>query len=185
MIDRPFFINIDHRTIEDTQQQQTCSQRLARRLNELALFQPQFRWVAGNTNVVADTISRNPTWNDGNNRAVSLAALLESLTSMEPADEGALFAQTTQTSVNITAECIHCYNSDKHWSYMAHTLQPRKFQRYELLNGLLYFRIRPGAPARVCVPANISTEKHCVARGARRANSRTSWISQEPAPSSI
>ncbi|OWY91013.1 hypothetical protein PHMEG_00040579 [Phytophthora megakarya] len=80
---------------------------------------------------------------------------------MEPADKGALFAETTQTSVNITAECIRCYNSDKHFGPIWRTLssnssRARKFQRYELLNGLLYFRIRPGAPARVCVPANIA-----------------------------
>ncbi|KAG3177977.1 hypothetical protein PC128_g16633 [Phytophthora cactorum] len=38
LIDKPFFINTDHRTIEGILQQQTCSQRLARWLNELALF---------------------------------------------------------------------------------------------------------------------------------------------------
>ncbi|GMF30442.1 unnamed protein product [Phytophthora lilii] len=37
LIDKPFFINTDHHTIENILQQQTCSQRLARWLNELAL----------------------------------------------------------------------------------------------------------------------------------------------------
>ncbi|OWZ01386.1 reverse transcriptase [Phytophthora megakarya] len=66
LIDRPFYINTDHHTIATILQQQTCSQRLARWLNELALFQPMFHWIEGTSKVVADMISRTPIWNDGN-----------------------------------------------------------------------------------------------------------------------
>ncbi|KAE8992295.1 hypothetical protein PR003_g22052 [Phytophthora rubi] len=72
LLDSPFFINTDHKTIESLLTQQTFSQRLARWLNELSLFQPRFRWVAGSTNVVVDTISRNPLWSDRTSPAVSL-----------------------------------------------------------------------------------------------------------------
>ncbi|GMF28886.1 unnamed protein product [Phytophthora fragariaefolia] len=73
LIDKPFYLNTDHRTIEGLLQQQTCSQTLARWLNELALFQPRFRWVPGSTNVIADSVLRRPDWSD----AISLSELLQ------------------------------------------------------------------------------------------------------------
>ncbi|KAG3089897.1 hypothetical protein PI125_g17857 [Phytophthora idaei] len=159
LIDKPFFINTDHRTIEGILQQQTCSQRLARWHNELALFQPHFKWVPGPTNIIADTISRNHNWNDGTSRAISLSALLKSLTSQEPVESEALFAQSTVQAPDIPAECARLYASDKYFGPIWRALtsdspRTRKYQRFDLSEGLLYFRIRPGAPARVCVPAN-------------------------------
>ncbi|KAG3010938.1 hypothetical protein PC120_g14748 [Phytophthora cactorum] len=158
-IDKPFFINTGHRTIEGILQQQTCLQRLARWLNELALFQPQFKWVPGPTNISADTISRQHDWNDGTSRAISLSALLKSLTSQEPVESKALFAQSTVQAPDIPAECARLYASDKYFGPIWRALtsdssRTRKYQRFDLSEGLLYFRIRPGAPARVCVPAN-------------------------------
>ncbi|OWZ02353.1 LOW QUALITY PROTEIN: LTR-Retrotransposon skipper [Phytophthora megakarya] len=55
---KPFYLNTAHRMIESLLQQQTCSQRLARWLNGLALFQPRFKWIAGSTNITADSTSR-------------------------------------------------------------------------------------------------------------------------------
>ncbi|OWZ09915.1 Pol Polyprotein [Phytophthora megakarya] len=78
IIDSPFYINTDHHTIATILQQETCSQRLACRINELALFQPMFRWIEGTSNDVADMFSRTPFWNDGTAREISLSALLES-----------------------------------------------------------------------------------------------------------
>ncbi|TYZ66257.1 hypothetical protein PybrP1_008128, partial [[Pythium] brassicae (nom. inval.)] len=58
LIDSQFYISTDHRTIESLLQQQTCSQRLAWWLTELALFQPLFKWIHGSDNTAADALSR-------------------------------------------------------------------------------------------------------------------------------
>ncbi|OWZ12678.1 Pol Polyprotein [Phytophthora megakarya] len=63
LIDKPFMIRTDHHTLEHILQQKTCSQRLARWLNELGMFQPLFKWIKGDANL--DTT------------AISLAALLK------------------------------------------------------------------------------------------------------------
>ncbi|ETN00919.1 hypothetical protein PPTG_24175 [Phytophthora nicotianae INRA-310] len=76
LIDKPFMINTDHRILETSLQQKTCSQRLARWLNELGMYQPLFKWIKGDTNVVADFSSRNPDWKQ-DSTAISLAALLK------------------------------------------------------------------------------------------------------------
>lgn len=84
LIDRPFYINTDHRTLESILQQTTCSQRLARWLDELSLFQPKFRWISGDTNVVADAISRYPQLDASDSPAhVSLGSLLAQLNAQQ------------------------------------------------------------------------------------------------------
>ncbi|GMF23320.1 unnamed protein product [Phytophthora fragariaefolia] len=155
LIDKPFFINTDHHTIENILQQQTCSHRLARWLIELALFQPLFRWVAGTTNVVADTMSRQP--DDGTSRAISLSALIQSIVSPTDEEPGSLFAQRV-TSLDIPSLCRQHYGDDPIFGPIIRDLSSataadtRRLRRFSLSDGLLYFQIRPDTPRRRCIP---------------------------------
>ncbi|GMF40356.1 unnamed protein product [Phytophthora fragariaefolia] len=157
LIVKPFFINTDHHTIKDILQQQTCSQRLALWLNELALFQPLFRWVAGTTNVVADTMSRRPEWDDCTSRAISLSALIQSIVSPTDEEPGSLFAQRV-TSLDIPSLCRQHYGDDPIFGPIIRDLSSataadtRRLRRFSLSDGLLYFQIRPDTPRRLCIP---------------------------------
>ncbi|KAG3010747.1 hypothetical protein PC128_g18124 [Phytophthora cactorum] len=102
LIDKPFYLNADHQTIGSLLQQRTCSQRLARWSNELALFQPRFKWVAGSTNIIADSVSRRPDWSDGTSGDISLSELLRQLTTPDSdPDAATLFAQHSSDLVNL------------------------------------------------------------------------------------
>ncbi|KAE9001995.1 hypothetical protein PR001_g18376 [Phytophthora rubi] len=156
LIDRPFYINTDHHTIATILQQQTCSQRLARWLNELALFQPMFQWIEGASNIVADMTPRKPIWNDGTSRAISLSALLESLTTPDRAEEpNSLFAMRLPS---LLEECRRLGAHDSFIGPILKRLQEpaqqvsaelRHFQDEE---GLLYFQPFAEAPRRLCIP---------------------------------
>ncbi|KAF4033788.1 RNase H-like domain found in reverse transcriptase [Phytophthora infestans] len=84
LLDRPFYINTDHKTLQSILEQKTCSQRLARWLNKLGMYRPIFRWIPGDTNVIADMVSRNPSFHPAESaHFVSLADLLRQLTTTQ------------------------------------------------------------------------------------------------------
>ncbi|GMF38444.1 unnamed protein product [Phytophthora fragariaefolia] len=159
LIDKSFYLNTDHRTIEGLLQQQTCSQRLARWLNELALFQPRFGWVPGSTNVIADSVSRRPDWSDGTSRAISLSELLQQLTSQDP-DHGqaSRFAQDASQGLNIHMMDRENYSKDKIFGPIIHDITAesdtgsRRLRRFMYEDGLLFFQVRPDTPRRLRIP---------------------------------
>ncbi|KAE9010458.1 hypothetical protein PR001_g16169 [Phytophthora rubi] len=115
LIDKPFYIDTDHRTLESILQQSTCSQRLARWLNELSIFQSRFKWIPGDTNVVADAISRAPQLGSEEPAShVSLAALLDQLTkiqsTMAPDDA---FLNFMRERPSIQEQCKRLYPEDQ------------------------------------------------------------------------
>ncbi|KAG6614674.1 reverse transcriptase [Phytophthora cinnamomi] len=160
LLDSPFFINTDHKTIESLLTQQTCSQRLARWLNELSLFQPRFRWVAGNTNVVADTISRNPLWSDRTSRAVSLQTVLQALTTSQPDEEPNALLYQRLTRSSLPTRCRRGYLEDPYFAPILRALgednpqDSRQLAKFSLEDGLLYFQVNPTAPRRLCIPTD-------------------------------
>ncbi|KAE9273772.1 hypothetical protein PR003_g29801 [Phytophthora rubi] len=95
--------------------QQTCSQRLARWLNELALFQPLFKWVPGPSNVIADAISRRQDWNDGTFRSISLSELLHALSDSKPPDADEQLLQMTTQTIDIKEACRSGYDKDAYF----------------------------------------------------------------------
>ena len=98
LLDQPFTVETDHQTLQDLLTQRSCSQRLARWLNLLSEFQPQFKWIPGSTNDTADGISRRHDFQPTDRPAssVDLRQLLRTILDQAPEEE--------ETSVIITNE---------------------------------------------------------------------------------
>lgn len=103
LIDKPFFVNTDHRTLQSILEQKTCSQRLARWLNELGMYKPIFKWIPRSTNIVADAISRKSDFEPTESASrVSLASLLRQLTVLQelvPEEEALLHYMKDRPSI--------------------------------------------------------------------------------------
>ena len=90
LLDQPFTVETDHKSLETILTQRKCSQRLARWLNELSEFRPEFKWIPGITNETADGISRRPDFVPANGErasSVDLRDLLRSILAENDADE--------------------------------------------------------------------------------------------------
>ncbi|POM78437.1 LOW QUALITY PROTEIN: Reverse transcriptase [Phytophthora palmivora] len=58
LLDKPFVVETDHRSLETIFTQKTISRRVARWYDELSEYPITFRYIRGDTNTVADGISR-------------------------------------------------------------------------------------------------------------------------------
>ncbi|GMF28449.1 unnamed protein product [Phytophthora fragariaefolia] len=173
LIDKPFYVNTDHRTLESILPQSTCSQRLARWLNELSFFQPRFQWILGDTNVVADAVSRSPQLAaDDQPTHVSIGSLLAQLSEQHSrltADD-ALHLYMRE-HVSIAEQCKRLYASDPVLGplieYLVNTdrqgAPPVEFGRRIRANvshfmfddGLLFFQPDAESQQHLCVPADV------------------------------
>ncbi|GMF19515.1 unnamed protein product [Phytophthora fragariaefolia] len=82
LLDRPFTAEMDHKSIEMILTQKTTNHRVARWFNELAEFQPLFKWIPGEINTAADVLSRNPDF-ERKTAPVCLQELLEAAANRE------------------------------------------------------------------------------------------------------
>ncbi|POM65345.1 Hypothetical protein PHPALM_18951, partial [Phytophthora palmivora] len=60
LLDKPFIVETDHKSLETIFSQKTISRRIARWYDELSEYPITFRYIQGKTNTVADGISRRP-----------------------------------------------------------------------------------------------------------------------------
>ncbi|OWZ11648.1 LOW QUALITY PROTEIN: polyprotein [Phytophthora megakarya] len=173
LIDKPFYIDTDHRTLESLLQQTTCSQRLARWLNELSIFQPRFKWIPGDTNIIADAISRSPQLPaDEQPSDVSLGSLLEQLTKMHSnttPDES--FLNYMRQRPSIQQQCQRLYPDDAIFGPLLrhllvggeqaavpvdlHSTVRILLPNFFLDDGLIYLQSGSDERRRLCVPADI------------------------------
>lgn len=66
LLDKPFVCETDHKSLDTLLRQSTCTQRIARWLNELAEYPIFLKWIPGHTNDVADMLSRHPSFESAN-----------------------------------------------------------------------------------------------------------------------
>ncbi|KAG3068210.1 hypothetical protein PI125_g23464 [Phytophthora idaei] len=171
LIDKPFFVNTDHRTLQSILEQKTCSQRLARWLNELGSYRPLFRWIPGTSNVIADSISRNPAFEPTEPaQHVSLARLLQQLTTQpeEPVTVDA-YLRYMASRPSISQQCIRLYPRDVTYGLLYQHLLMRtdestpppvevprplrsNMDHFFIEDKLLFYQPNAESPRRLCVP---------------------------------
>ena len=109
LLDRPFLVDTDHHSLETLLTQTTCSRRLARWLDLISEFRPQFRWIPGDTNHVADAVSRRPDFVQGSR--VDLRVLLKGIIArMDASSTEKLYMHITELS--IADSCRALYEKD-------------------------------------------------------------------------
>ncbi|POM75903.1 Polyprotein [Phytophthora palmivora] len=146
LIDEPFFINTDHRTLQTILEQKTCSQRLARWLNELGSYKPLFSWIPGASNIVADAISRNPVFQPVNSvQHVSLANLLQQLARQHesPVDDSAFLYRYLED---------HDENSTTSVPVEVPKSLRANVKQFFVEAEVLYYQPIADEPRRICVP---------------------------------
>ena len=179
LLDRPFSVETDHQTLQDILTQSTCSQRLARWLNLLSEYRPEFKWIPGNTNTTADGLSRRSDFlpTEGPASTVGMRSLLQSIleftdesdTVVEPLQSLLYFAHCDQammvftllSSRDITVLCQENYPNDSTfsllWKFFSQggqgtVMAPKNVDKIIYLNNLLWKKSTKGGNLRLCIP---------------------------------
>ncbi|KAE9310844.1 Transposon Ty3-I Gag-Pol polyprotein [Phytophthora rubi] len=148
LLDRPFTVETDHKSIETILTQKTTNRRVARWFNELAEFQPQFKWIPGESNQVSDAVSRNPLF-EHKAAQVSLSELIEAARNRE------IVASVQTTSATVTHSAKQLYSTDQRVQELLQSIDSGKeVPRYSVKNGLLYYQTRDDENARLVIPDN-------------------------------
>ncbi|GMF16682.1 unnamed protein product [Phytophthora fragariaefolia] len=110
LLDCPFTVETDHKNIAMILTQKTTNRSAARWFNELAEFPPMFKRIPGETNTVADVLSRNPDF-ERKTGQVSWQELLDAARNREiVATIG-----TNKLTVAQTAKTMYSWNKDLQW----------------------------------------------------------------------
>ncbi|GMF48610.1 unnamed protein product [Phytophthora fragariaefolia] len=106
LLDHPFTVETDHKSIETILTQKTTNRRVARWFNELAEFQPLFIWIPGESNQVSDAMSRNPLF-EHKAAHVSLSELIEAARNRE------IVSSIQTPSATVTHSAKQLYSTDR------------------------------------------------------------------------
>jgi transposase InsO family protein len=177
LLDQPFSVETDHQTLQELLTQSTCTQRLARWLDFISEYRPEFKWIPGNTNDTADGISRRHDFMSRDRPAskVDLPQLLRSILArtkndgVNDCDDGKLYFmdfnnyefammtfQLLQTS-DIYELCRKYYKHDKNfepvWTFLQGGQEDTlgRFPHFSLHNDLLWYS-KDGEAKRLCIP---------------------------------
>ncbi|GMF68535.1 unnamed protein product [Phytophthora fragariaefolia] len=130
LLDRPFTVETDHKSIETILTQKTTNRRVARWFNELAEFQPQFKWIPGESNQVSDAMSRNPLF-EHNAAQVRLSELIEAARNRE------IVTSIQTPSATVTHSAKQQYSTDRRVQELWQSISSGKeVPRYSVKNGL-------------------------------------------------
>ncbi|KAF1321089.1 Retrovirus polyprotein, partial [Globisporangium splendens] len=148
LLDRPFNVETDHKSIETILTQKTSSRRVARWLNGLAEFQPRFKWIPGSTNDVADALSRNPNLKQ-KAAQVSLEELIAAAQNRE------IVASIKATSVTVAHMAKNMYSHD-HWirNILKRIKSGQEVPRYSIENEFLFYQTKEDQFPRLVLPDN-------------------------------
>ncbi|GMF52824.1 unnamed protein product [Phytophthora fragariaefolia] len=155
-IDRPFTIETDHKRIEMVLTQKTTNRRVTQWLNELAEFQPLFKWIPGETNTVADALSLNPDF-ERKTAQISLQELLEAAKNREI---GAMI-RTNKVTVAQIAKTMYSWNRDLQW-IIKRLKQGEDVPKYSLQDGILYYQTGEDETSRLYNPADEDLKNHVI-----------------------
>ncbi|POM61728.1 polyprotein [Phytophthora palmivora] len=148
LLDNPFTVETDHKSIETILTQKTTNRRLAHWFNELAEFQPKFKWIPGDSNQVSDAASRNPLF-EHKAAQVSLSELIEAARNRE------VVASIQTTSATVTHSAKQLYSTDRQIREIVQSIDSGKeVPRYSVTNGVLYCQTGDGVKPRLVIPDN-------------------------------
>ncbi|OWY93460.1 reverse transcriptase [Phytophthora megakarya] len=142
LLDKPFVVETDHKSLESIFSQKSISRRIARWYDELSEYPISFKYIPGEANSVADGISRRPDFQD--------AYPLEEIVSASVIKD--CIAQGIRTVVE---ESISRYNEDMSIrSTKVVATQPIKhLARYNLVGSKLFYSGPNDEAPRLVLPA--------------------------------
>jgi Integrase zinc binding domain/RNase H-like domain found in reverse transcriptase len=182
LLDQPFTVETDHKSLQELLSQRKCTQRLARWLNLLSEYKPEFKWIPGNTNDTADGLSRRADFQSEERAStVDLRDLLrsildqseEELNDIEESEKSAIHFMNLDHAMmvyylmredcDIRALCLASYESDEHfsdpWKYFSdggqnEDAEAAGFKYFQFEKGLLWYSKYDGQDLRLCIPKN-------------------------------
>jgi RNase H-like domain found in reverse transcriptase/Integrase zinc binding domain/Reverse transcriptase (RNA-dependent DNA polymerase)/Chromo (CHRromatin Organisation MOdifier) domain len=183
LLDKPFVVETDHQTLQELLTQRTCTQRLARWLNLISEYRPEFRWIPGETNATADGLSRRCDFfpEDGPASSVSMRELLQSILATEPTEhdiedastqiqfthcDQALMVFELLSSRDVALLCRENYPKDEQLKYLwefflkggQERAIPQHSEKYIIREGLLWKKSTT-ENLRLCIPNNKELRK--------------------------
>jgi hypothetical protein len=151
LLDKPFVVETEHRSLETVFTQKTISRRIDRWCNELSEYPVTFKYIPGENNEVADGISRRPNLKD--DEPVTLAPITTIL---------AIRARVSKDRNSIVTEAMARYGKDLVTAAILRRLTTteeskkeliRHIERYALQEGVIIYSLPSDESPRTVLPA--------------------------------